>query len=349
MSGSGGDRAEGDAALREQAAAWVVRMASDQRTRADDDAFERWLGDHPANAQAYADHRLLWDGMAELGGDEDARAILGMNRAPASVARIGVSRRAMIFGTSAAAAAAAAGVIALPLLRGERYETAAGEQRRIVLADGSSVMLNTQSRLRVAFDGNERHIFLDRGQAYFDVAKDPARPFRVFAGEDEIRAIGTAFEVRLDQRSGVRVVLEEGVVALYRGTAGQPAGGAGGVRRASRGDRPLGVLRPGQQARLLPAAAPAVEAVDIARSRAWRYGQLILDEALLGDAVEEMNRYGGRRIVLAEPGMAGLRISGVFHTKRPEALVDGVTAALAVRVISEDADMIVLAPAENGP
>lgn len=338
------NRTAGDLASNEQAAAWVVRLSSDQRTRADDDAFEQWLGDSPANAQAYADHLLLWDGMAELSDDEDARAILGMNRPTATVTRVGVSRRSMIVGGAVAAAAAAVGVIALPLFRGERYETEPGEQRRIVLADGSSIMLNTQSRVRVAFSEHERHIFLEKGQAYFDVAKDAARPFRVFAGDDEIRAIGTAFDVRFDQHQ-VRVVLEEGVVALYRAPAGQLPGlaeRAGGIRPASRSDRPLTVMRAGQQAQLKPAASPAVAAVDIPRSQAWRYGQMILDEALLGEAVEDMNRYGGRRIILGEPDMANLRISGVFHTKRPEAFVDGVTAALAVRVASEDGNTIVL-------
>lgn len=337
-----------DAAHGEEAAAWVVRGASDQRTRADDDALERWLADDPANARAYAEHRLLWDGLAELGDDEEARAILGMNRPAATVSRLRVSRRAVIIGSSAAAAAAVVGAIALPFSRGERYETALGEQRRIMLADGSSVMLNTGSRLRVSFSQRERHIFLEQGQAYFDVAKDPARPFRVFAGDDEVRAIGTAFDVQLDRRQ-IRVVLEEGVVALYRGTAPDDLSRrAGFVAPVSGTDRPLTMMKAGQQARLRPAALPTVDAVDIPRSQAWRYGQMILDEARLGEAVEDMNRYGGRRIVLAEPGMADLRISGVFHTKRPDAFVEGVTAALAVKVANEDAETILLTT-EDGP
>jgi transmembrane sensor len=343
------DRTARDADRDEQAAAWVVRMASDQRTRADEEAFEHWLADKPANADAYDDHRILWDGMADLGDDEDARAILGVNRLAARTPWFGVSRRSVLVGSSVAAAAVAAGVVALPLFRGEGYETGPGEQRRIVLADGSSVMLNTQSRLRVAFGERERHIVLEKGQAYFDVAKDAARPFRVFAGRDEIRAIGTAFDVRLDGEE-VRVVLEEGIVALFRAKGERLVampGGVGGIPSVSRSDRPLAVMRAGQQARLQPAVSPAVDAVDIPRAQAWRFGQMILDEARLGDAIEDMNRYGGRRIVLAEPDMANLKISGVFHTKRPEAFVDGVTAALGVHVASEDSTMILLGPAED--
>jgi transmembrane sensor len=341
MSGPSDDRTVGDIAANEQAAAWVVRMSSDQRTRADEDGFEQWLGDDPAHGQAYADHFLLWDGMAQLSDDEEARAILDASRPTASVTRIGPNRRTMILRASAAAAAVAAGAVALPLFLGESYETKAGEQRRIVLADGSSVMLNTQSRVRIAFGEHERHIFLEKGQAYFDVAKDPARPFRVFAGEDEIRAVGTAFDVRLDDQQ-VRVVLEEGVVALYWAAGEQLS--MGRVGRASPSDRPLAVMHAGQQVRLKPASSPAVAPVDIPRSQAWRYGQMILDEALLGEAVEDMNRYGGRRIILENPDMANLRISGVFHTKRPEAFVDVVTAALDVRVAREDGSTIVLAP-----
>ncbi len=314
------------------AAGWVARLGSDQRTRADDEAFEAWLAADPAHAAQYAEHAELWDGLRTLSADAEAREALGADTlAPA---RAPVSRRIAIagFGTAAAATLAVAAMPAIDQLRGV-YRTRKGDQRQILLDDGSRVMLDTDSRIDVAFSEADRRVTLTRGRAHFQVAKDAARPFRVFVGADEVRAIGTAFDVRkLD--TGAKVTLEEGSVAVYRAGAAK----VDGVRP------PAAVLKPGQQAKLAPAQPVQVAAVDLSREQAWRFGRMVLDNAPLGEAVADLNRYGGRRVVLADPALADLKVSGVFHTRDPDAFVEAITAAFPVKLAEESRGEMVLAP-----
>lgn len=319
-----------DTSAPKDAAAWVARLGSDQRTRADEEAFDAWRAD-PANAAAFDDHAQLWDGLGALGADAEARAILLGE--PAS-RRPTVNRRTALAGVTAAAAATAAAVV-LPRVDDWRgvYHTRKGQQRQVILSDGSRLMLDTDTRLRVSFSDAERRLTLERGQAHFKVAKDAARPFRVFVGDDEVRAVGTAFDVRKDG-AGCKVTLEEGIVAVYR--AGAPK--VDGVRA------PAAVLKPGQQARLAPAVPVQVASVDLDRVQAWRYGRLVFDSAPLGEAVDDINRYGGRQVVLSDPALANIKVSGVFHTTDPDAFVEAITAAFPVKLASEDSRELVLAP-----
>jgi transmembrane sensor len=198
----------------------------------------------------------------------------------------------------------------------------------------------------VWFIDGERRLFLDRGQVFFQVAKDKTRPFRVFAGRDEVRAIGTAFEVR---RMGdiALVTLEEGSVAVYRAEridtlARQDSASGEHAPIPPAPSAPLAVLLPGQQAELAADKPAEVRRVDLSKVQAWRYGRMILDDARLGDTVADLNRYGGVQIVLADPKLADIRVSGVFHTGRPEDFVESVTAAFPVQVARQDDTTIVL-------
>jgi transmembrane sensor len=233
-----------------------------------------------------------------------------------------------------AAAAALAAVAVAPMLAMRTYRTAPGEQRRLVLADGSDVTLDTDSELKVWLTHKQRVMVLGRGQAFFKVAKDPNRPFRVFAGADEVRALGTAFGVRR-QGEGAKVTLEEGRVGIY------PARNASAPARP--GETPAAVLQAGQQAVLAPAAAPVVGQADMRRAQAWRSGRLILEDNSLAEAAAELNRYGSPRIVIADRPTGEVRVSGVFHLRERAAFVESVTAAFPVQVVRQTDDEIVLA------
>lgn len=317
----------------QDAAWWVARLGSDQRTRADEEAFEAWLAADPAHATQYAEHAELWAGVAALRADDEARAIL-LGETPPAPRRPVLSRRAAM-GVVGTAIAASIAVFATPQLQELRgvYRTKVGEQRQLILDDGSRLMLDTDTRIHVRFSDGERRLTLEKGRAHFKVAKDASRPFRVFVGDDEVRALGTAFDVR-KERAGAKVTLEEGVVAVYRADGPR----AEGVRT------PLAVLKPGQQARIVAARPVQVAAVDLDREQAWRYGRLVLDNAPLGEAVDDLNRYGGRRVVLADPALAGMKVSGVFHTRDPDAFVEAITAAFPVRLAEETSRELVLAP-----
>jgi len=320
--------------ISHEAQAWVVRLHSDQITREDERGFSEWLAADPRHGAAYDEQLVLWRSVAALAHDPAHRAAVSALRD----AGPNPNRRALM-AASLGAGALAAGVGGWSVwqaLSGETYQTAVGEQRRVVLADGSVLTLNTDSRLHVDLREAERRIRLDKGQAFFAVAKDSARPFRVFAGGDEVRALGTAFDVRRDG-SRARVTLEEGSVALFRPSPSRVVG------TAERPSRPVAVLQPGEQADLDGARALQIRSVVAREATAWRFGQLVLDKETLASAVAEINRYNRRRIVISDPEIAEMTVSGVFQTGRPEAFVEALTAVLPVRLLREDDDALYLA------
>jgi transmembrane sensor len=331
----------------DEASAWVVRLSSDQRTRQDEARFRQWLDEDPCHPAEFEESLSVWDELGTLRHDPDAHAALShlydagaiQDNEPRAWRS---SRRAMLGGGIAAIAATLAGIAVVPTFFAGRtvYETAKGEQRRLTLADGSSVVLDTATTIEVALLADQRVITLKGGQAFFDVASDPARPFRVFAGSDEIRALGTAFQVRYEGGEA-KVILEEGKVAVFRGGALKK------LQERSPADR-LGahkadvVLKPGEATILASAEPVKVVPVDLSKTDAWRDGEMVFDDVSLAAAVAEVNRYGGPEIVLSDPSLAKLRISGTFHTNRPEAFVEGVTAALPVRLQESDGSRLVL-------
>jgi transmembrane sensor len=334
---AGGPRSPGGKGP-EAAADWVTRQGSDQRTRDDDQQLQTWLAADRANGAAFDAHAGIFNAVGDLADNPEARAILmGSGKTPARR----IDRR-LLLGGGLAAAAAVTGVIGADLLAAKTYRTEPGEQRRLRLADGSTVMLNTRSQLRVRFDKDERRLFLDHGQAWFQVAKDAQRPFRVFVGQDEVRALGTAFDVR---REGQRatVTLEEGKVAIFRDTTSQrlPATAAGGKSKLLAGPvAPSVILSPGDEVRLIPAAAPAVVAVDLAHVQAWRTERVILESTPLGEAVAEFNRYGGPRLVLGDADLSTLPVSGVFHTDRPQAFAEAIALSFPVEAHAGDGQIV---------
>ena len=319
----------------EDAAFWVARLHSDQVTGADEAAFAAWLAERPERRAAYDAMERTWRALGALRNDAVANAALASLRANPEA---DAGRRALLGGGFALAAASLAGVALYFGAGTQRYETGVGELRREALEDGSTISLNTASRVRVRYDERERRIWLDRGQAFFTVAHDASRPFRVFVGSEEVRALGTAFEVRREGER-MRVILEEGVVAVYR------AEGETVLRAASLEAEPDLVLRPGQAAELAPEGAAQVASVDLRRTGAWRYGQMIFDAEPLARAVAEINRYHRRKIVLSDAALGDIAISGVFQTGRPEAFADVLTTAFPIDIVSQNEREIRLAPA----
>jgi transmembrane sensor len=331
----------------EAAADWVARMGSDQVTRNDEQALEAWLAQDAAHADEFKAHAAIFNEIGALANDAEARRILMGPRAKPAASR-GLSWRWILSGALAAAAAAVVAIVIWPRFvdATQIFVTKVGEQRHFQLRDGSEVMLNTDSRVRVQFENTERRVFLDRGQAWFRVARAPQRPFRVFVGNDEIRALGTAFDVRRDGNI-VIVTLENGKVAIFRDTVQSmlPASVPDDHQQSmlTVGNvAPSVILEPGEEAQLVPSHAPQVTSVDVAEVEAWRVDRLILDSTPLGDAVREFNRFGGPQIVL-DPSLAQLRINGVFDRTRPVAFAESVAAAFPVKATVTDDGGIVLA------
>lgn len=264
-------------------------------------------------------------------------------------------RRPMLVGALAAAAALALAWAGFRVLDGPRptAETAVGAFHRLELADGSVVQLNTDSAVRVRFAEAERRVELLRGEAFFTVAKDAARPFTVSAGRVAVRAVGTAFNVRL-RPEAVEVLVTEGKVAVGDGTVdrGPPATDPHPADTTSGGipDSASGFLIGAGERALIPnlapqdsvAAAPVPTVVEpvgapvIERALAWQERRLEFEATPLSEVVAEFNRYNQHQLVIADPRLAGKQFGGAFRADGHEAFVNLLESSFGVVAERDD-------------
>ncbi len=237
-----------------------------------------------------------------------------------------VSRRTLVGGAVAALVVAAAGTATWRYLGDvDLHHTRTGERRTITLADGSRIHLNTASAVEVALRKSSRTVRLIKGEALFEVAHDPGRPFLVEAGSARLRAIGTAFNVRI-RDSVVELTVTEGVVAVAeaKGQSGSAVHRVNAPRAVAGGGAVIGS----------GAMAPTALDPAILRQRtAWQDGVIELDGETLAQAVAEFNRYRGPPIVIGDPRLANLRVGGRFETDEADKFLTAVEASFPVQAI----------------
>jgi transmembrane sensor len=247
---------------------------------------------------------------------------------------LGFGRRKLALSAAAALLFAVGGGLYLAFApNGERYATPVGGLASVPMADGSNVTLNTDSQIRIALTDTERRVELGHGEAFFEVSKDPKRPFVVGAGDKRVIAVGTKFSVRRDG-DDIEIVVTEGKVRVEGGAAGQGSrvGGSadvfltpGSIARADE----AGVL---VQRKTLPEAEEQLS---------WRTGWLMFRNQGLADAIAEFNRYNVRKIVIQDPAIASLKIEGNFRATNVEAFVRLLESGFPVRA-EVRADQILL-------
>lgn len=182
------------------------------------------------------------------------------------------------------------------------YSTAVGQRTGITLDDGSVITLNTDSQVYVDYSGQDRLITLLKGQAIFEVAKDPERPFMVTAGDRRVVALGTTFDVRLNQ-AAVEVILVEGKVAIEKV-----------VSASQSAPSPLVQLTSGERLVATPKKKmPVVTQIDANKATSWREGFVTFEDTPLAEALIEMNRYSAVQITSEQSSLNELRITGVFR------------------------------------
>ncbi|HEY3813603.1 MAG TPA: FecR domain-containing protein [Caulobacteraceae bacterium] len=309
------------------AAAWAVRLGEGALDREAQAELDAWLNEDPRRRGALLRAQAAWRLLDRAG--EGHGAVPAPRRRP--VLRFALGRRRLLAGGAAAIAASVAGV-AVMVNMGARYGTALGEVRRVPLADGSLAAINTESVVDVALRKDERRVTLERGEAWFSVAKDKARPFVVAAGPVRVRAVGTAFSVRL-HATGADVLVTEGVVEAWT---------EGAVAKKVR-------IAAGARAFISNAVGPTqpVESPQqIDRALAWRDGQIALEGETLAQAAAEFNRYNKKKLVIEDPELAGGTLVGWFHANEPEAFARAAAATLNARVV-EDKDAIRLTRPPN--
>ncbi|WP_304169672.1 FecR domain-containing protein [Phenylobacterium aquaticum] len=291
---------------RDVATQWLARLERPDVGEADWLAFDAWLEAAPSHKQAYDDALALWSEL-EAHAPDLAQAL---NAAPS---RPAASRNWMVMAGGLAAAGLVAAV-AVPwqdlTAPTTTYQTAKGERKTVVLADGTRIDLNAGSRLTVHLGTHERRVEMADAEAVFDVAKDAKRPFLITAGDRTVRVVGTQFDVR--HRDGRQsVVVARGVVEV------RPTGDAPG-----RGYR----LTVGQ--RLDHREGEAEARVGLGSPEAamsWRSGKFVYRGEPLANVVADLNQYVPRPVRLADARTAELAFSGVLAASEGPDMVRTLT------------------------
>jgi transmembrane sensor len=342
-------------AIAEQAGDWFVANDDGPLDARDCAALTGWLKASPVHVEAFLGVSALARYFREAGADPEysLEAMLELARSDGDTAAVPLRPRIVTpvraafprRWLSAAVAAAACVVLSLGVfLAWDRkptaqlsdagraaalhLETRHGEQLSHRLSDGSVLHLNTDSAVTIRYARTERLVTLTSGQADFEVAHEPERAFRVLAGSAEVVAVGTRFDVRLEQGATV-VTVVEGRVAV--GPAPRPAG------RASQPDEP-GARRSvqvaaDQQIRVIEGQWQGTPAtVDAQRVTAWLRRKIVFDQEPLERVAAEFNRYAPKPFEIATPALQKLEISGAFASNDTEAFIAFLRSLKGVRV-----------------
>ena len=198
----------------------------------------------------------------------------------------------------------------------QTYATHIGELHQVTLEDGSRISLNTDSEVRVRYSSSYRHVDLTRGEALFQVAKNKEKPFDVEAGSTTVRAVGTAFSVRLHEAGAnerVDVVVSEGRIAINPPSKETYAAGNVASVRNGRVD------------------ATIVASEDITSRLAWTTGRLMFQGEKLSAVVQELNRYNLRKLQVTDPDISDLRIGGTFQATDPDGFARALGATFGIK------------------
>lgn len=305
--------------LDDEAVGWLIRVQSDAATADDWIALAAWL-------EASPDHVAAFDRVERLSAQIAGQAsdiLQGLARkrpvVPPTATPRGTAPRRWLW-AGALAAAALAIVIAGPWMfqtfegAPEVYRTAVGETREITLADGTRVHLDSASSLSVRLGLRERRVNLDEAQASFEVAKATGRPFVIEVGDQEIRDVGTEFNVRHFEGRLV-VTVRRGVVE---------------VNQTSQGPPPAARLEAGDELRHIAGTrASTIRRIDPDAAFAWETGRLVYDDEPLSQIVSDLNRHYAVPVRVIGAA-ASRRFSGVLELGDEAALIRRVAAYLSL-------------------
>lgn len=313
-------------------------MHSGEVSDADRQAFRRWHEQDPAHRAAYAEAEALWNELGDV-ADPRCRSLSNAGSQASPDASAGSRHGPVRPGWQAMAVVASlllTIVLGLGPLGGfdnprADHVTAVGEVRAITLDDGSTVHLNTDTALAVHFSEGRRKIELYRGEAFFTVMPDAARPFEVKAGRRVTRAVGTAFNVHI-QKTAVDVSVTEGRVRVLASAGDQ--GESGGL-----------LLNPGEAVRYVSDGNISPYRVQAtAHPASWRQGRLVFVDQPLQRVIAELDRYQTGRILLLDASIANARFSGTLKLSDTESALTAIENSLPVNVIQLTPYLTLLQP-----
>ena len=314
--------------IEDQAAHWLAR--EDRGFEASElAAFEAWLNESTAHKVAYLRLKAVWQRTDRLAALKQPAEVPAPRTSAWDAATVYRALAATLlltvgvgFGGYYLVEHRSPSVESISI-----YATQVGQQQTLRLTDGTSVELNTNTRLRATMTGTARVVKLERGEAYFEVAHDTTRPFVVFAGNRKITDIGTKFSVRRDG-DDVQVLVAEGRVAVD-------------MPNAHNGSRPI---EAGASSLIVTKADGTLVAHksqhDIADRLSWRQGMLIFDQDSLAAAAAEFNRYSNTQIIVVGPAR-DLRIGGRFRPDNVEVFVSLIKEGFGLRIERTGTEIVV--------
>jgi transmembrane sensor len=325
-----------------EASAWFIEFRAGDVNGEARQRFMEWLRRSPEHIHAYLEMADVWAELptSDPDGKIDIAALIARARGEADVIALPSPRSSQSNTPSAVqapafwrrpqrafAAVAALALLALMMVRywrsdlPESYSTGIGEQRTLQLADGSTLELNSRSSIQVHLTEQQRDVTLLEGQALFRVAKDKRRPFVVSAGDAQVRAVGTEFDVYRKQIETV-VTVVEGRVETY-----DPS--------ASTGAAPI-ILSAGEQLTVLPRTVTRPTRTDTQVATAWLQKRLMFEETPLSEVAEEFNRYNRRPLSIDDVELQKLKISGVYSSTDPASLINFLRSQTTMQVIETE-------------
>lgn len=328
-------------AIQEAAADWCARRIGAELPPEAEAEFKAWLNADPRHAREFEAMQALWSDSAQLAEQPAIESLRTGLREDWPVAKPARRRWPMALAAGLAVAAIAVGWIGTQVPE-PVFVTERGEQRQLTLDDGTFVELDAGTELTLAYGDHERRVILIAGQAHFDVHRDENRPFIVVAGDSEIRALGTSFQVY--RRPGtVTVTLLEGRVEVVP-TSDEPDAPATEAPAWKK------ELAPGEQLTLAieQPVTPEVNSIDVNRVTAWQRGMMDFDALSLPDVVAELNRYSDTPVFIADPSLNDTRVSGVFSIGDTETLLLALETGFGIEALSRpESGDIALYPAES--
>jgi len=312
--------------LQDEALKWILELQAAENEPAARRAFEAWLAQDQRHAAAFTQVTNLWNS-AEFGKAVTPRERLHLRQGrrgditsltaqrPQAPASRSWARPIAAIAAVLILAVAAAHFAGLFIYLQADYVTATGQQRRVALPDGSTMLLNSGSAVALDFSAERRVVRLIDGEAFFDVARNPDRPFHVTGRYADVEVTGTAFAVRA---TGERdnVTLQHGSLSV------QPrSGSATAVRLVPPRSVAVGATGPG-----------AVDVVDPDDAFAWLEGRIRFRDRLLGTVLDELRRYHRGIIIVTDSRISNIRVSGNYRIDDPALVVASLAEAVGARL-----------------
>jgi len=309
-----------------QAAYWQAQLSSDRVTEQHRREFELWLNERLENRMAWQEVNAFWAGLDSL---TEADIVDQKNSRVLDFKTSGtIKPRSKLIRPALAIAASLLLMVSLVYTQAgfyfADYTTVPGQQRSVILADGSEIIMNTDTAISVDYSAQQRQITLHNGEAYFVVAPDAKRPFDVQTHSGQVRSLGTEFNIKTGQK--------EATVTVYQHA----------VRVTAANGKVLESLPEGQQVAFSDDTLSAATSANLQRGQAWRKQRMIFQDRPLADVIVELNRYRSGQIIIMNDDIKTLPVTGVFATDDTNIALQTIEQSLPITITKLTEKLVLL-------